>query len=79
MRIENNLTDYQTPISIIKDGECFIYNEKLHMRVDIGSIDRKDSDAFPIVIVDLEKNRLNSLRSDVKVRKIDAKIVIGES
>lgn len=79
MRIENNLTDYQTPISIIKDGECFIYNEVLHMRVDVGSIDRKDQHQFPIVIVDLEKNRLNSLRSDVKVRKIDAKIVVGES
>ena len=79
MRIENNLTDYQTPISTIKDGECFIYNEMLHMRVNIGSIDRKDEDKFPVVIVNLEKNRLNSLRSDVKVRKIDAKIVVGES
>lgn len=79
MRIENNMNDYQTPISTIKNGECFIYNEVLHMRVDVGSIDRKDPHQFPIVIVDLEKNRLNSLRSDVKVRRIDAKIVVGES
>lgn len=79
MRIENNLTNYETPISIIKDGECFIYKEVLHMRVNAGSIDRKDPDAFPIIIVDLEKNRLNSLRSDTRVRKIDAKIVVGES
>lgn len=79
MRIENNLTDYKAPISTIKDGECFIYNEVLHMRVNVGSIDRKDTNTFPVVIVDLEKNRLNSLKNDVKVRKIDAKIVVGES
>lgn len=76
MKIENNLTNYQIPISTIKDGECFIYKEILHMRVDIGSIERKNENEFPVVIVDLEKNRLNSLRSNVNVRKVDAKIVV---
>lgn len=79
MRIENYFDDCKVPIICIKDGECFIYNKTLYMRVNIGSIDRNNGDKFPIVVVDLEKNRLNSFRTDVKVRKINAKIIVGES
>lgn len=79
MRIERKSRNNLIPISNIKDGECFIYNHLLHMRVGSGSVDCKDLEQFPIIVVNLEENKLNSLRSSVKVMKIDAIIVVGES
>ena len=79
MRIENNFIDYEVPIATMRNGECFWYNKELHMRVDIGAIDRNNSSEFPVVVVNLEQNKLNAFKNDAKVTKIDAKIVIGES
>ena len=79
MRIENKFIVDEVPVSTIKNGECFWYNKELHMKVDIGSIDRNHSNEYPIVVVDLERNKLNAFKNDTKVVKVNAKIVIGES
>lgn len=79
MRIENNFIDCEVPIATIRNGECFWHNKELYMRVDIGVIDRNNSSEFPVVVVNLEQNKLNAFKNDARVTKIDAKIVVGES
>ena len=76
MRIEKNINCHEIPIVNIRDGECFIYKDKLHMRVNIGSIARKNESDFPVVIVNLENNKLNALKDWVTVKKVDARIVV---
>lgn len=76
MEIENNLKQCNIPISRIELGECFIYNEMLHMRVDNGRMNYTDVNSFPYTILNLETNCLNATRGDVLVNRIEAKIVV---
>lgn len=76
MRIENKENYNNIKMSDIKVGECFIYNDSLHMKVDIGSLDYSRIDRFPNIVINLESNRLNSIIDSVLVQKVAAKIVI---
>ena len=75
MIIENNLNVKNIPISRINVGECFIYNNRPHIKVDRGYICIKSD--FPNIIVDLETNRLNAVGNEVLVAPTNAKVVIG--
>lgn len=76
MKIENSLNKYKTLISNVDVGECFIYNEQLHMKVSIGSIKYPSIEHYPNIVLNLETNALNALKDSVEVVRINAKIVI---
>lgn len=73
MKIENNLNKYKTLISNVDIGECFIYGEQLHMKVDVGSIEYPSIEYYPNMVLNLETN---NLKDSVEVIIINAKIVI---
>lgn len=75
MIIENNLNVKKIPVSRLKDGECFMYNNQPHIKIDKGCI-CVDSN-FPNIIVNLETNRLNTIGDDILVMPTNAKVVIG--
>lgn len=76
MKIENNLEQYNIPIVNIEIGECFIYKEMLHMRVNNGSVKSDVNIHYPCTILNLETNDLNATKDDVLVKRIRAKIVV---
>lgn len=76
MEIENNLKNYNIPITKIELGECFIYNGMLHMRVDNGSMNYRDVNTYPYTILNLETNCLNAVMASVSVKRIKAKIIV---
>ena len=76
MIIENKLNSCKTLISNIEVGECFLYEGTLHMRVDDGSVERKDINTYPYLILNLEKNRLNATKESVLVTRVKAKIIV---
>ena len=75
MQIENISNKYGTKISDIKIGECFLYKDELHMKVDIGSISFPGRDDFPNIVVNLETNKLNMIVDSVTIRRVNTKIV----
>lgn len=73
MKIENN--NLGILIENIEVGECFIFRDKLHMKIDHGCIEVDTN--YPNLVIDLHTNRLNSITDGVFVNKADAKIVVG--
>lgn len=59
----------------IETGECFIFKDKLHMKIDNGCI--KVDTNYPNLVINLHTNRLNSIADDAIVSRADAKIVVG--
>ena len=59
----------------VEVGECFIFKDKLHMKIDNGCI--KVDTNYPNLVIDLHTNRLNSIADDAIVGRADAKIVVG--
>ena len=55
--------------------ECFIFKDKLHMKIDNGCIEVDTN--YPNLVINLHTNRLNAIADDVIVNKVDAKIVVG--
>ena len=76
MKIENLDRIGGVPISDIKVGECFMYDDCLHTKVNLGSLEYNNIDEFPNVILNLENNKMNAVIDSVKVKRIDVKIVI---
>lgn len=76
MEIENRYMNYEVLLDDVGIGECFLYRNELHMKVDIGSLKYSDISAFPNVVINLENNKLNAVRSGETVRTINSKIVI---
>lgn len=72
LKIENNLDILMKNIEV---GECFIFKDKLHMKIDNGCI--KVDTNYPNLVIDLHTNRLNSIADDAIVGIADAKIVVG--
>ena len=59
----------------IEVGECFIFKDKLHMKIDNGCIEVDTN--YTNLVINLHTNRLNTIADDVIVNKVDAKIVVG--
>lgn len=72
MKIENNSDVLMKNIEV---GECFIFKDKLHMKIDNGCIEVDTN--YPNLVINLHTNRLNAIADDVIVNKVDAKIVVG--
>lgn len=72
MKIENNSDVLMKNIEV---GECFIFKDKLHMKIDNGCIEVDTN--YPNLVINLHTNRLNTIADDVIVNKVDAKIVVG--
>ena len=72
MKIENNLDILMKDIEL---GECFIFKDKLHMKIDNECIEVNTT--YPNLAIDLHTNRLNSIADDVVVGRANAKIVVG--
>ena len=73
MKIETNNLDIL--MKTVEGGECFIFKDKLHMKIDNGCI--KVDTNYPNLVIDLHTNRLNSIADDAIVGRADAKIVVG--
>ena len=72
MKIGNNSDVLMKNIEV---GECFIFKDKLHMKIDNGCIEVDTN--YPNLVINLHTNRLNAIADDVIVNKVDAKIVVG--
>lgn len=72
MKIENNSDVLMKNIEV---GECFIFKDKLHMKIDNWCIEVDTN--YPNLVINLHTNRLNAIADDVIVNKVDAKIVVG--
>lgn len=73
MKIENN--NFNILIENVEIGECFLFKNKLHMKIDRGGCIEVDTN-FPNLVIDLHTNRLNSIADGVIVEKANAKIVV---
>lgn len=73
MKIENN-NNLDILIENVEVGECFIFKDKLHIKIDNGWIEVNTN--FPNLVIDLHTNKLNSIADGVIVKKADAKIVV---
>lgn len=74
MKIEYN-NNLSIPIENIKAGECFLFKDKLNMKIDINGYISVDAD-YPNLVIDLHTNKLISIANGVIVSKVDAKIVV---
>lgn len=74
MKIENN--NFNILMKNVEVGECFIFKDKLHMKIDRGGCIEVDT-KYPNLVIDLHANRLNAIADDAIVNKADAKIVVG--
>lgn len=74
MRIVNN-NNFNILMKNVEVGECFILNNKLHMKIGGGCIEVDTK--YPNLVIDLHTNRLNEIADDAIVNKVDAKIVVG--
>lgn len=72
MKIENN--NFNMLIENVEVGECFIFKDKLYMKIDNGCIEGNTN--FPNLVINLYTNKLSSIEDGVIVKKADAKIVI---
>lgn len=70
MKIENN--NFNILMKNIEVGECFIFKDKLHMKIDNGCIEADN----PNLVIDLHTNRLNAIADDAIVGRANAKIVV---
>lgn len=73
MKIETNNLDIL--MKNVEVGECFIFKDKLHMKIGGGCIEVDTK--YPNLVIDLHTNRLNAIADDAIVNKVDAKIVVG--
>lgn len=73
MKIENN--NFNILMKNVEVGECFMYNNKLHMKIVGGCVEIDTN--YPNLVIDLHTNRLSTIADDAIVNKIDAKIVVG--
>lgn len=64
------------PIENIKTGECFLFKNKLNMKIDMDGYVEVDAN-YPNLVIDLHTNKLNSIANGVIVSKVDAKVVSG--
>lgn len=71
MKIENNSDVLMKNIEV---GECFIFKDKLHMKIDNGCIEVDTN--YPNLVINLHTNRLNAIADDVIVCRANAKIVV---
>ena len=75
MKIKYN-NSFSIPIEKIKIGECFLYKNKLHMKInEDGHVGTDNS--FPNLVINLSDNKLNSIADGVTVNKVKSKIVVG--
>lgn len=73
MKIENNNLN-NILMKNVEVGECFIFNNKLHMKIDRGCIEADTN--YPNLVIDLHTNRLNAIPDDAIVGRANAKIVV---
>lgn len=73
MKIENNNLN-NILMKNVEVGECFIFNNKLHMKIDNGCM-QVDTNC-PNLVINLHTNRLNAIVDDAIVNKANAKIVV---
>lgn len=73
MKIENNNLN-NILMKNIEVGECFIFKDKLHMKIDKGYIEVDTN--YPNLVIDLHTNRLNTIADDAIVGRANAKIVV---
>lgn len=69
MKIENN-NNFNTLMKNVEVGECFMFNNKLHMKIAKGCIN------YLNLVIDLHTNRLNAIADDAIVGRANAKIVV---
>lgn len=74
MEIENN-NKVITTIDKLNIGDCFVYDDRLHMRICNNDYVQPDS-YFQYMVIDLVKNKINVFVDNAVVYKIDAKIII---
>lgn len=72
MKIETNNLDIL--MKNVEVGECFIFKDKLHMKIDNGCIEVDTK--YPNLVIDLHTNKLNAIADDVIVGRANAKIVV---
>lgn len=72
MKIINNYGGKRKLIKDVLVGECFIYDDRLCMKVKSSVQEEYYNNKF----VDFNKNEINAIRDSTEVVVIDAKIVI---
>lgn len=72
MKIENN--NFNILMKNVEVGECFIFNNKLHMKIGRGCIEVDTN--YPNLVIDLHTNELNAIADEVIVGRTNAKIVV---
>ena len=75
MNIEGN--NFHKDIAELEYGDCFIYSDAPHVKVDVCYVECPDIDEFPNVVLCLTTNKLNLLRNGTLVQVTQAKVVIG--
>ena len=73
MKIENNQKN-NIQIKEVGIGETFILDNTLYVKIDNGYINVET--VFPCLALNLEDNKLDSIREDVVVKPVRTKIVI---
>ena len=73
MKIENNQKN-NIQIKEVGIGETFIFDNILYVKIDNGYINVET--AFPCLVLNLEDNKLDSIREDVIVEPVRTKIII---
>lgn len=73
MKIENNQKN-NIQIKEVGIGETFIFDNTLYVKIDNGYINVET--VFPYLVLNLEDNKLDSIREDVVVKPVRTKIVI---
>ena len=73
MKIENG--NFSMPIENVKIGECFLFKDKLNMKIDNNGYVEVNAN-YPNLVIDLHTNKLNSIANGVTVSKVNAKIVV---
>lgn len=72
MKIINNYGGKRKLIKDVSVGQCFIYSDRLCMKVKSG----KPDEYYNNKIVDFENNETNAIADSAEVLVVNAKIVI---
>jgi len=74
MKIENVCRASEVLVGSIKIGECFLYDNELHMRTN-GAFSSNSDNSFPVRIINLRTGEENGISYDKKVTPVNVKCV----
>ena len=76
MVLTKNYNFKKVNICDVKYGECFLYNDEVHMKVNQETYQRilDENNCYENIVVNLENNRLNGLNSNIDVVMLEATV-----